>query len=74
MIIPYRFATVKLRLSDGTEAYEWEAIVGFLSASMCWPLLGHAGVLQFFDAILRGARREVEILPNANFAGSHTVH
>ena len=72
--VPYRYATVRLRLSDGTEAYEWQAIVGFLNAPMRWPLLGQTGVLQFFDAMLRGARREVEILPNAAFAGTHTVH
>jgi hypothetical protein len=70
----YRYATVNLRISDGTEAYEWQAIVGFLNAPMRWPLLGQAGVLQFFDAMLRGARRVVELLLNAAFTGSHTIH
>src|SRR5438105_4368485 len=28
--IPYPYGAVRLRLSDGYEAYEWDAIVGFV--------------------------------------------
>ena len=70
----YRYAPVRLHLSDGRETYQWGAIVGFLDVPTKRALLGHAGFLEFFDAFLYGARREVEILPNAAFAGTHTVH
>ncbi len=70
----YRYAPVRLHLSNGRETYQWHAVVGFLDAPMPRALLGHAGFLQFFDAFLYGARREVGIFPNAAFAGSHTVH
>jgi hypothetical protein len=33
-------------------------------------LLGYAGFFQFFDVTFRGAAQEVEILPNAGFAGT----
>jgi hypothetical protein len=70
----YRYASVTLRLADGYEECEWEAIVGFIAAPLRWSILGLTGVLQFFDVQLLGARREVILTPNATFAGRHTVH
>jgi hypothetical protein len=66
---PVRFAQLTLRLTDGIEFCEWTALVGFTSAPLRQPLLGFAGCLQFFDAAFRGAREEVELTPNALFAG-----
>lgn len=70
----YRYAPVQLHLSDGRETCQWGAVVGFLDVPTKHALLGQAGFLQFFDSFLYGARREVEILPNAAFAGTQTVH
>jgi hypothetical protein len=72
--VTYRYATVTLRLSDGYEEFEWTTIVGFFSGTMRWAVLGHAGVLQFFDVQFLGARREVVIAPNASFPGRHSVY
>jgi hypothetical protein len=72
--ISYRYASVMLRLTDGYEECEWEAIVGFVSAPMRWAILGHAGALQFFDVQLLGSRREVVLMPNSSFPGRYSVH
>ena len=65
-----RYAPVKLRISDGVgETYEWDTIVGFAPFPLLRCLLGFAGFLQYFDASFRGAAEEVELLPNALFAG-----
>ncbi len=74
MIIPYSYAGVALRLSDGSETCEWQALVGFVDLPLRWALLGHAGLLDFFDTDLRGARRDVVMIPNSLFPGTHTVH
>lgn len=73
--LTYRYAPVRLHISDGLETCQWDALVGFLDVpGKMRATLGHAGFLEFFDTFLYGARREVEILPNAAFAGSHAVH
>ena len=45
--VPYRYATVTLRLSDGSEECQWDAIVGFVAAPECNGdhLGGHASGL-----------------------------
>jgi hypothetical protein len=70
----YRYASVTLRLTDGSEECEWEATVGFIAAPLRWSILGLTGVLQFFDVQLLGARREVILTPNSSFPGRHTAH
>ena len=72
--IPYRYATVRLRLSDGYDECEWDAIVGFVAAPMRWAILGYAGTLQYFDLHLMGSRREALLTPNASFPVRHAVH
>jgi hypothetical protein len=72
--ILYHYAPVRLRLSDGYEECEWEAIVGFVAAPMRWAILGHAGVLQYFDLQLLGLRREALLTPNASYLGYHATH
>ena len=69
--VPYLYAAVTLRVSDGLETCEWQATVGFVDLPLRWALLGHAGFPDFFDADLRGARREVFFKPNSQFLGSH---
>jgi hypothetical protein len=71
--IAYRYAFVTLRLTDSYEECQWEAIAGFVAAPMRWPVLGHAGVLQYFDVQLLGARHEVIFTPNPSFAGRHLI-
>ncbi len=73
VVVPYSYAPVTLRLSDGVELCEWDAIVGFVNLPLRWALLGHAGFLDFFDTDLRGARREAVISPNTQFPGTHTI-
>ena len=67
--VPYCYAKVALRLTDGQEVCEWEAVVGFVTVPLRWPILGHAGFLQFFDVELLGQRQEVKIRPNPSFPG-----
>ncbi len=69
-LIPCRYATVVLRITDGSlETYEWAATVGFVTVPLHIALLGHAGFLQFFDADFLGADREVTLTPNRAFTG-----
>jgi len=72
--VAYRYATVSLRLSDGYEECEWDAIVGFVAAPMRWAILGHAGVLRHFDLQLLGSRREALLTPKVSFVGRHVIH
>ena len=65
-----RYAKVTLRITDGHEQREWEGWVGFTSARLHRPLLGHAGFLQFFDATFRGEAEIVELTPNSAYAGT----
>lgn|SRR5262245_36695267 len=73
VVIPYRYAPVTLRLSDGRETCVWEAIVGFVDLPLHWALFGQTGFLQCFDAALMGSRREVVIDPNDSFPGQRIV-
>jgi hypothetical protein len=72
--ISYSYASAILRISDGTESCEWVAVIGFTNYPLRWPILGQTGFLQFFDATLFGVRREIVLMPNASFAGRHTIH
>jgi hypothetical protein len=63
------YAPITIRLTDGKEFREWPALVGFTSARMVHPLLGFAGCLQFFDALFRGEREEVELTINGLYPG-----
>ncbi len=72
--IPYNYVTVSLRLSDGYEECEWDAIVGFVAAPMRWAILGYAGVLQHFDLQLLGLQRQAVFVPNASFPGRRVIH
>jgi len=74
MNVPYSYATVTLRLTDGLETCEWQAAVGFADLPLRWALLGNAGFLDFFDTELRGARREVQMTLNRLFPGQRTFH
>jgi hypothetical protein len=65
-----RYAEVTLRIADNQEQREWKAWVGFTSARLRQPLLGYAGVLQFFTATFHGDREEVELTVNATYPGS----
>jgi hypothetical protein len=69
-VLSFRYAHVRLRITDGREAYEWDAPVGVLNVpGKRYALLGHAGFLDFFDVTLRGAAKEVLVTPNASFSG-----
>lgn len=67
--VTYPYGLVELRISDGAEAYEWRATVGFIDTPLAWPLLGLAGFFQFFDVELLGARLEAVLKPSASFTG-----
>jgi hypothetical protein len=63
-----RYASVTLRITDGIrETYEWSAVVGFVQTRLRYPLLGHAGFLQFFNSAFQGADRQVVVIPNRSF-------
>jgi hypothetical protein len=65
-----RYAAVELRLTDGQEFRRWPAWVGFTAERLKQPLLGFAGCLQFFGALFRGDREEVELEVNALYPGT----
>ena len=68
--VSYQYASVELAVSDGNETFRWGALVGFLSGAMSFPVVGHAGFLQFFDAELLGAERVLVLRPNRSFKGT----
>jgi hypothetical protein len=67
---PLRYAQGTLRVTDGQEFREWPAWVGFTSVVLRQPLLGFAGFLQFFDALFRSDREEVELTVNSLYPGT----
>jgi hypothetical protein len=68
--VSYQFATVELQLStDGNEMFSWSAIVGFTGSRNKVALLGHTGMMQFFDVTFFGERREVSVTPNSSYRG-----
>jgi hypothetical protein len=64
-----RFASIELQIASRSASCRWRSTVGFSSAPLHYPLLGLAGFLEHFDAIVRGEKRIVELIPNAAFAG-----
>jgi hypothetical protein len=65
-----RYHSITFRITDGKlESYEWDAIVGFVAVPLKYPLLGHAGFLQYFDLTLQGADHVATLVPNRSFAG-----
>jgi hypothetical protein len=65
-----RFAQVTLRIADDHEKREWAAWVGFASAPLLFPMLGHAGFLQFFTSTFWDDREEVELEVNSLYQGT----
>ena len=63
------YAQVILRISDGIEAYEWPATVGFVAGKLQYSLLGQAGFLQFFSAEFDGEGHVVPLTPKPCFPG-----
>ena len=64
-----RYAAIELRITDGTETYEWSAIAGFVPILLQFPLLGYAGFYEYFDVTFHGGDRELVIVPGRLFAG-----
>lgn len=65
-----RYAQVTIRVTDGKEQREWPAWVGFAPPPFKRPLLGFAGVLQFFQADFHGDLEFVELQVNQLYPGS----
>jgi len=57
------YAPVVLLLSDGTQACQWRAVVGFTQTPMRFALFGIAGGLEHFRATLDVHDRELILLP-----------
>ena len=71
--VSVKYATVRLRLTDGTqEIYEWPAVIGFTPTKLRYPLFAYAGFLQFFNTDFHGGDCEVIVAPNKQFSGSVT--
>jgi hypothetical protein len=64
---PLLFGNVTLELSDGSDALNWPAEIGFSDAPLPYVLLGNKGCLEFFDATFLGWAREVELNANVSF-------
>ncbi len=73
-VLPVRFATVHLRITDTKETCEWEAMVGFAPLKMNRVLLGQTAFLQYFDVSLVNPFREIILTPNTTFTGQHIIH
>jgi hypothetical protein len=68
--IPVRYAEVGLRLWNPREQREWRAWVAFASAPLRYGFFGQAGGLEYFDALFRGDRRELELTVNGTYPGT----
>ncbi len=69
-----RYASMQLTITDGLrETYEWTAVVGFTASPIRYSILGHGGVLEFFDVEFRGADREVVLIPIRSFPGTQVA-
>jgi hypothetical protein len=64
-----RFGQAELELWDGQTSLRWPAQVGFTAAPLAYPLLGHQGTLQFFEARFLGDRRIAQLEVNGSFPG-----
>lgn len=73
-VLPVRYATVQLRITDTKESCVWDAIIGFAPLGANRVLLGQTGFLQYFDVSLINPFREIILTPNSSFAGQHIVH
>jgi len=73
-VVQYPCSLVKLRISDGVEYCEWDAVIGFLNVSRQTGLAGLAGFLNYFDVELFGDGHEFTLTPNASFPGQHGTH
>jgi hypothetical protein len=72
-ILRFRYGSVRLRITDGNESFEWATEVGFLNRpGKAHALLGHTGFLNFFDVLLLGSAKQVVITPNNTFQGQVT--
>jgi hypothetical protein len=70
--VTYQFIAVSMTLSNGTESFHWQAVVGFVDLPLRWALLGHAGFLLLFDVHLLGEQRSTVIATNALFTGTNS--
>lgn len=73
-VVQYPCARVTLRISDGVEYCEWDAVIGFLNVPRQTGLAGLAGFLNYFDVELFGDGHEFTLEPNAAFPGQHGTH
>jgi hypothetical protein len=64
-----RYGQVQLQLTDGVSLLTLPTVVAFSTAPMAYPVLGHSGCLQFFDASFLGAAPELLLQVNAYFPG-----
>jgi hypothetical protein len=70
-----RYGKVQLELTDGTSTWSWPAGVAFLDVppdKLRFPLLAHAGFLEFMDATFFGAKQELCLATNPSFPGTTT--
>jgi hypothetical protein len=74
--LQYYYAEVGLQLTsvggEKDEKIAWTAIVGFAESRKKKGLLGHAGMLQYFDVAFFGEHREVIVTPNSTLPGEWT--
>jgi hypothetical protein len=62
--ISIRYGTATLEVSDGHELFRWTTIIGITEEEWAEAILGHAGFLEFFDALFRGYDSEVVLTRN----------
>lgn len=69
--VAYHYVRLTLRLSDGIEHCQWDAIVGVSPLPMRWGLLGRAGFFPYFDVSFLDTTHETVVVPNASFPGQY---
>ncbi|HYV38084.1 MAG TPA: hypothetical protein VE988_20530 [Gemmataceae bacterium] len=67
------FQSAELELEQSGIVWRWRAKVGFSSAPLAYPLLGHQGCLEYMDANFCGADHVVELDVNRLFPGTVTA-
>ena len=68
--LPVRYAQATLRLTDGKEFRTWPAWIGFTPIALRQPLLGFAGVLQYFTTTIQGDMETFEMTINRLYPGT----
>ena len=61
-----RCGAISVQISQGKEQYSWPLTAGIVDRPWREAILGHAGFLEFFDAVFLGAKSQVVLTRNSS--------